>query len=153
MADDKTCNCTEATCRHVQMQRDRRLVWLMKSSILLCCLWLGTALISSFAINANLTDVQAGQTVSEAEHERLRAEMEKNDEQIISTEKILEQRVYDDERQIAINTALLQDIATTIHRAEGLGLSFGLVITIVQFAQWQAHKESQKRVRATDLME
>lgn len=64
---------------------------------------------------------------------------------------VMQQRLTDDEITITRNTGLVNDMATTINRMEGIGISFGLALTVVQFMLFKAHQESRRQVKTPKL--
>lgn len=90
--------------------------------------------------------------VTQAEHERLRAEVSVND--AVETAKLngLEQRIIFNERQINRNTLILDALTATINRLEGIGISFGVVLGTLQWFLYRAHTEAMSKVRSTDTL-
>lgn len=97
------------------------------------------------SIGYNLLLAQTRDQISHAEHEQLRAELEIRDATAAAKIAVLEQRIVDDELLIKRNTSLVDEHAATINRMEGIGISFGLALTIVQYMLFRAHHETRKK--------
>ncbi len=118
----------------------REIVVLTRVSIILCVLFL-----SSLWINAVLAQSRSD-AVSHAEHEELKSMIQVD--ALTEDEKlaVMQQRLSDDEKLMVRNTGLIDDASTTINRMEGIGISFGLAITVVQFMLFRAHQESKRKM-------
>ena len=112
---------------------------LWQVSMVLCLLFLG-----SIGVNYILAQTRAD-SISHAEHEQLRAELEVHDATTESKIAVLQQRLADDEFTIRRNTGIVDESAATINRMEGIGISFGLALTIVQYMLFRAHHEKRKK--------
>lgn len=121
--------------------RKLRIITLWHVSLMLCLLFMATIGINfgMRALAQNRTDA-----VSHAEHEQLR--MEVHDTSMTEDAKVavLSQRLADDEKLIERNTKLVDEHASTINRMEGIGISFGLALTIVQYMLFRAHHDPRK---------
>src|SRR5271169_751524 len=103
-------------------------------SLLLSLLFMG-----SISLNFVMAQSRAD-SISHAEHEQLRAELEVHDATTEAKIAVLQQRLADDEATIRRNTVIVDEHAATINRMEGIGISFGLAITIVQYMLFRAHQ-------------
>ena len=120
-----------------------RTLW--QVSFALCMLFLGAIGINSVLAQSH-TDYynKNPDAVSHAEHEQLKAELEKNGAEIDAHYAVLQQRLTDDEKLIVRNTGIVDEHSSTINRMEGIGISFGLALTVVQYMLFRAHQETRK---------
>lgn len=89
-------------------------------------------------------------SVSQAEHEQLKAVVQQSTAGESEKIAVLQQRVTDDEKTIATSAATASSAATTINRMEGIGVSFGVILTIVQFLLFRAHREKKEKAERAD---
>ena len=117
---------------------------LWQVSLLLSLLFMGSIGLN-FMLAQSHTDYYNRDSVSHAEHEQLKAALEVHDANNEAKLEVLQQRLADDEATIKRNTALVDEHSATINRMEGIGISFGLALTIVQYMLFRAHHESKKK--------
>ena len=156
-----TCNCeTPGDCGCLLLfaslnEWEQRVSAVLKASLATSLLFLATFTVSAvMGVALPFTAVSihpqarmqtfGEKGVTEGEHEALRAQMQVADAQLVAGQAVLAQRLTDDEKQIAINTQILQSIASTINRTEGIGISFGIVVCAVQFWLVLAHNARRK---------
>jgi len=123
---------------------------LIRISIALCALWLiGTT--ANVLVHAQQQQrYNAPSFVTEAEHEKLKAEVISADDAQRLEIAVLSQQVKDMSETVGRNTNRLNEVVTTINREEGLGMAFGLALGLVQWWLYRTHVETVSRIKDTN---
>src|SRR5271167_1658088 len=116
----------------------------LRIAFMVSIFWLLTVL-GVVIVDAQRSDSQQ-ESVTLAEHERLKAEVELADAQQLQLIAVQRQRVDDLEKIIVANTIRLSAVETTIHFSEGIALSFGTIIALLNGWSILAHRKLEARM-------
>ena len=82
-------------------------------------------------------------SVSLAEHEKLKAQVAAGDASLQLQVSVMAQKLDDMDKLVMVNTGKIADLATTINRAEGLGAAFMAAFTVVGWVFYRTQKEQR----------